>query len=78
MRQHIKKAHDSLRREVLCNILIVFGIPMKLVRLRGNIDAINKNTESLNDASKEVGLEVNIDLSICLCLITRMQTKIEI
>jgi hypothetical protein len=28
-----KKAHDSVRREVLYNILIGFGIPMKLVRL---------------------------------------------
>jgi hypothetical protein len=27
------KAYDSVRREVLCNILIEFGIPMKLVRL---------------------------------------------
>jgi len=28
-----RKAYDSVRREVLYNILIVFGIPMKLVRL---------------------------------------------
>jgi len=28
-----KKASDSVRREVLYNILIEFGIPMKLVRL---------------------------------------------
>ena len=28
-----KKAYDSVRREVLYNILIVFHIPMKLVRL---------------------------------------------
>jgi hypothetical protein len=28
-----KKAYDSVRREVLCNILIELGIPMKLVRL---------------------------------------------
>ena len=27
------KAYDSVRREVLYNILIVFGIPMKLVQL---------------------------------------------
>jgi hypothetical protein len=30
---HFKKAYDSVRREVLYNILIELGIPMKLVRL---------------------------------------------
>jgi hypothetical protein len=28
-----KKAHDSVRREVLYNILIEFGVPMKPLRL---------------------------------------------
>jgi len=28
-----KKGYDSVRREILCNILTEFGIPMKLVRL---------------------------------------------
>jgi len=28
-----KKAYDRVRREVLYNILIEFGIPMKLVRI---------------------------------------------
>jgi hypothetical protein len=27
-----KKAYDSVRREVLYNILIEFGVPMKLIR----------------------------------------------
>jgi hypothetical protein len=30
-------------------------------RLGDNIDTINKNTENLIDASKEVGLEVNVE-----------------
>jgi hypothetical protein len=30
---HFKKANDSVRKEVLYNILIEFGVPMKLVRL---------------------------------------------
>jgi hypothetical protein len=29
----LEKAYDSVRREILYNILIEFGIPMKLVRL---------------------------------------------
>ena len=30
---NFKKAYDSVRREILYKILIVFGIPRKLVRL---------------------------------------------
>jgi hypothetical protein len=30
---HFKKAYDSIRREVLSNIIIDLGIPMELVRL---------------------------------------------
>jgi hypothetical protein len=45
--------------------------------LRNNIDTIKKNTETLIDTSREVGLEVNIEkTSICCCLITKMQVKI--
>jgi hypothetical protein len=44
--------------------------------LDDNIDTIKKNTNTLIDASKEGGLEVNRDLSICCCLVTRMQGKI--
>jgi hypothetical protein len=46
--------------------------------LEGSIHTIKKNTEALIGASKEVGLEVNAEknLSICCCLITKMQGKI--
>ena len=30
---YFKKAYDSVRREVMCNILSEFGITVKLVRL---------------------------------------------
>jgi hypothetical protein len=31
--KNFKIAYDSMRREVLCNTLIEFSVPMKLVRL---------------------------------------------
>jgi hypothetical protein len=48
--------------------------------LGDNIDTVEKNTETLIDASKEVGLEINVEktkqLSICCYLVTRMQIKV--
>jgi hypothetical protein len=45
--------------------------------LGDNIDATKKNMEPFIEASKEVGLEVNTGkLSICYCLVTRMQGKV--
>jgi hypothetical protein len=48
------------------------------VNLLGDyIDTIKKNTQILIDTSKKVGLEVNTEkLSICCCLVTKMQGKI--
>jgi hypothetical protein len=41
--------------------------------LGDNVDTIKKNMETLIDASKEVGLERNVEeLSICCYLVTRM------
>jgi hypothetical protein len=37
---YFKKAYDSVRREILYNILIEFGVPMKLVRLFGYADHV--------------------------------------
>jgi hypothetical protein len=121
----LKKAYDSVRREVLYNILIAFRVPMELVRLINmclnetrrcsipllfnfvleyairkiqenqvglklngthqflayaddvnllgdNIDTIKKNTRTLIDASKEVGLEINVEETKCCYLVTRM------
>jgi hypothetical protein len=45
--------------------------------LRDNIDTINKNPEALVDASKEVGLEVNVEKTKYMCVVTRMQAKID-
>jgi hypothetical protein len=38
---------------------------------------IKKNIEVLLDASKEVGLEVNREETICSCLVTRLQNAVK-
>jgi hypothetical protein len=45
--------------------------------LRYNVHSIKKNTETLIDIIKDVGLEINVEktISICCCLITRIQVK---
>jgi hypothetical protein len=57
-----KKAYNSVRREVLYNILIESGVPMKIVsNLWGdNTDRV-KNTETLIDTKKEVSLIANAE-----------------
>jgi len=52
----IKKACDLVRREVLCNILIEFGIPMKYMGVQFNVDPMLGASSSgcICDAFQEV------------------------
>jgi hypothetical protein len=55
--------------------LLAYGDDVNL--LGDNIDIIEKNTETLIHASKEVGLEINVEKTkYMLLLVTRMQVKI--
>jgi hypothetical protein len=45
--------------------------------LGDDIETIKKNTQTLIDAGKEVGLEVHTEnLNICCCLVSKMEDKI--
>jgi hypothetical protein len=44
--------------------------------LGDNIDTIKKNKQTLIDISREVGLEVNTEKTVCCCHVTKMQGKI--
>jgi hypothetical protein len=39
-----------------------------VILLGDNIDTVKKNTETLIDASKEVGLEINVEKTKCMFL----------
>jgi hypothetical protein len=55
--------------------LLVYADDVNL--LGDNTDTIEKNTQTLTDASKESCLEVNTEkLNICCCLVTKMQREI--
>jgi hypothetical protein len=53
--------------------LLVYADGVNL--LGDNIDTVKKNTETLIDATKEVGLEVNAERTKYCCLVTKMQGK---
>jgi hypothetical protein len=54
--------------------LLVYADDVNL--LDDNIPTIKKNTQTLTDSSKDVGLEVTAEKTKCCCLITRMKEKI--
>jgi hypothetical protein len=55
--------------------LLVYADDVNL--LGDNTDTIKKNTQTLIDACKEVGLEINAEnILVCCWLVTRMQGKI--
>jgi hypothetical protein len=54
------------------------GYPDDVNLLGDNTDTIKKNTESLIDANKEVGREINVEKTVCCCLIFRMRVQIMI
>jgi len=61
----VKRKIPSPRRETNVNIHV----------LGKSINTIKKKREALLDPSREVGLEVNRELNIWLCLVTRMRKK---
>jgi hypothetical protein len=55
--------------------LLVYADDVNL--LGDSVDTIKKNTQTLIEASKEVGLEVNTEKSKCCCLVTKIQGQIK-
>jgi hypothetical protein len=56
--------------------LLVYADDVNL--LGDNTDITKKTTETLIDASNDVGLEANTEKTVCCCLVTRMVGKIMI
>jgi hypothetical protein len=69
----------------MCPLYLQEGLELngihKLLVSVNHVNILNKNvvtvkTQALLEASREVGLEVNGELSIWLCLYTKMQDRI--
>jgi hypothetical protein len=55
--------------------LLAYGDDVNL--LGDNIDTIEKNTNTLIDAGKDIGKEINVEkIKLCCYLITRIQVKV--
>jgi hypothetical protein len=74
----IRKVHDNKEGLELdgTHQLLVYVDAVNL--LGENINIIRKKKETGLDASKEVDVLVNAEISMCSCLITRLQEKISI
>jgi hypothetical protein len=44
-------------------------------RIGGNINTTKRTAEALVDASKEVGLKVNAEKTLCCCLVSECRAK---
>jgi hypothetical protein len=73
----IRKVHQNQMGLKLHGTHQVLAYADDVNLLGDNTDTVRKNTETLTDASKEVGLETYVDkISTCCCLVTTMQVKI--
>jgi hypothetical protein len=61
-----KKAYDSVRREVLYNILIGFGVPIKLVSLRDTYSKVRIGKYLCDSFPIQNGLKQRHALSLLL------------
>jgi hypothetical protein len=70
----VKENEEGLKLNVTHHLL-AYAYDVNL--LWDNIDTIYKNTETLINASNEVGLDANVEKTkYCWCLVTKMHGKV--